>query len=104
VNGWDALPWVMSAVTLYAMYLAGNKSPVAWMLGLGNQALWLLFIVHTAAWGLLPMLVGMVVIYSRNLLKWKREASPRMEYSRIPVGSVPSAPRKLYRVNGRLNG
>jgi hypothetical protein len=72
---WMLLPWLMSAVTLTAMYLAGNKNPIAWVLGVANQCLWLLFIVHTEAWGLLPMLVGIVAIYIRNLLKWKREAT-----------------------------
>jgi hypothetical protein len=72
---WQILPWVMSAVTLYGVYLAGNKTVTAWWLGLGNQVLWLAFIIHNEAWGLLPMLAGMVVLYSRNILKWSREAA-----------------------------
>lgn len=98
MNGWDVLPWVMSAITLTSMYLAGNKSPAAWTLGLSNQVLWLAFIVHTEAWGLLPMLLGMVVVYSRNLLKWRRELTPW--YERIAIGSTPPTPRKLYRAKG----
>lgn len=70
---WILLPWVMSVGTLGTMYLAGNKTLKAWYLGLGNQVLWLAFIIHTGAWGLLPTLVGMVIIYTRNILKWKQE-------------------------------
>jgi hypothetical protein len=65
------LPLVTSCVTLVGMWEAGNKRSRAWVIGLCNQALWLAFIVVFAAWGLLPLSVALVVIYTRNLLKWQ---------------------------------
>lgn len=64
------LPWILSAITIYSMLLAGNKRRGAWVVGLVNQALWLIWIVLTAAWGLLPMNVALWIIYARNYIKW----------------------------------
>ena len=66
------LPWLLSAITLYMMFLAGNKSKYAWLIGLINQALWLIWIVASSAWGLLPMNIGLWVVYTRNHLKWNK--------------------------------
>lgn len=50
------LPWLMSAVTIWMTLPAGNKHKSAWLVGLGNQLLWLVWIIATASWGLLPMM------------------------------------------------
>lgn len=67
------IPLLTSVGTLVGMWLAGNKSSWGWVVGIGNQALWLTFIILFGAWGLLPLLVALLFIYSRNLVKWKRE-------------------------------
>lgn len=64
------LPWVLSVVSIYMTILAGNKARNAWLVGLANQALWLIWIVVTANWGLLPMNIAMWVVYTRNHFKW----------------------------------
>lgn len=69
------LPWLLSAITIYMTVLAGNKSRNAWLFGLVNQALWLVWIVVTASWGLLPMNAALWVVYSRNHLKWRKAAA-----------------------------
>lgn len=68
------IPLATSVVTLAGMWLAGNHDWRGWALGLGNQALWLLFIVTFAAWGLLPLSAALIVVYSRNLWRWKATA------------------------------
>ena len=68
----DYLPWLLSAVTIYMTVLAGNKHPKAWAIGLLNQLLWLVWIVASAAWGLLPMNFALWVVYGRNHLKWNK--------------------------------
>jgi hypothetical protein len=65
------LPWLLSAITIYSMLLAGNKRRGAWIVGLVNQALWLIWIVVSKSWGLLPMNLALWVVYARNYLKWK---------------------------------
>jgi hypothetical protein len=75
------LPWLMSAITIYTMVLAGNKDTKAWVIGLVNQILWATFIWLTAAWGLIPMNIAMVIVYYRNATKWHREH--RLEMNQI---------------------
>ena len=66
------LPWLLSAITIWMTLLAGNKHPRAWLVGLANQGLWLVWIIATASWGLLPMNFALWVVYGRNHLKWSR--------------------------------
>ncbi len=68
------LPWLLSAITVYMNVLAGNRTRWAWALGLLNQALWLLWIVATAHWGLLPMNLALWIVYGRNHWKWMKAA------------------------------
>jgi hypothetical protein len=72
----DYLPWLLSVITIYMTVLAGNKSRHAWLFGLGNQALWLVWIVTVGAWGLLPMNAALWLVYARNHLKWNRPSAP----------------------------
>lgn len=37
------------------------------------EALWLVWIVGTNTWGLLPMNVALWIVYARNHLKWSRQ-------------------------------
>jgi hypothetical protein len=64
------LPWLLSTLTIYSMLLAGNKRQGAWAVALLNQFLWLLWILLSHSWGLLPMNIALWVIYARNYLKW----------------------------------
>lgn len=66
----DVLPWLMSAVTLWMTFLQGRKTWTAWAWGLVNQVMWLLFILYTQTWGLLPLNVGLWWLYARNLVRW----------------------------------
>lgn len=66
----DALPWVMSSVTLYMTFLQGRKTWKAWAVGLVNQVLWLWFALSTQTWGLLPLNAGLWYLYVRNLIIW----------------------------------
>ena len=68
----DYLPWLLSAVTIYMTVLAGNRHPKAWAFGLLNQLLWLVWIVASSTWGMLPMNLALWVVYGRNHLKWNR--------------------------------
>lgn len=64
------LPWVLSIATIYMTLLAGNKHPRAWAVGLVTQALWLVWIIATETWGLLPMNIALWVVYARNHVRW----------------------------------
>lgn len=67
------MPWCLSVVTLYMTFMAGNKHPKAWLIGIFNQLFWLLWIYLSNSWGFLPMNIGMWVMYYRNHVKWNKE-------------------------------
>lgn len=66
------IPLVLSVNTLALMWLVGNKRVLGWVLGLGGQVVWFAFIVVFEAWGLLPLAIGLTVVYARNLVRWRR--------------------------------
>lgn len=66
------IPYILSAITIYMFVLAGNKSKHAWLVGLGNQALWLTWIIISSTWGLLPMNLALWFVYARNHFKWNK--------------------------------
>lgn len=75
----SGLPWLLSAITLYMTWLAGNLSRRAWGLGLLNQALWCLYTVAVwqvtgplSALGLVPLNVGLTLVYYRNHRNWRK--------------------------------
>lgn len=64
------LPWLLSAITIWMTVMAGNKHKSAWAVGLFNQALWLVWILASQSYGLLPMNVALWIVYTRNHIKW----------------------------------
>lgn len=66
------LPWLLSLLTVLMMHMAGDRSPRAWLVGLVNQALWLVWIVASASWGLVPMNLLMWWVCWRNHRKWSK--------------------------------
>lgn len=69
------LPWLLSAITIWMTLAAGNKHRSAWLIGLGNQLLWLIWICVVGAWGLLPMNIALWIVYGRNHFKWNAQSS-----------------------------
>lgn len=64
------LPWLLSLITIYTMFLAGSQNKSTWLLALFGQFIWLLWILLSHSWGLLPMNIALWVIYARNHFKW----------------------------------
>lgn len=71
------LPWLLSAITIWMTLLAGNMHRSAWLVGLANQLLWLIWIFAAQAWGLIPLNIALWIVYGRNHLKWQRELSSK---------------------------
>lgn len=90
----DILPWVTSAMTLWAVWLAGHNLRLSWKVSLANQSLWLAFIVASGAWGLLPLTVSLAAMFARHLSRPPKSAGamPLRGPScgaRLPVSLVP---------------
>lgn len=62
-----------SAGTLFGMWAVGRKFWWGWLVGILNQGVWFAFIVAFAAWGLLPLSGALLVLYSVNLSRWRRQ-------------------------------
>lgn len=67
------LPWATSVVTLWGMWALSRKHWWGWLVGLGNQALWVTFALVYEAYGLLPLTAALIVVYTRGLIKWRRD-------------------------------
>jgi len=68
----EYLPWLLSVVTLYMTFLQGEKKAAGWLVGLANQVLWLAWIAASTSWGLLPLNIGLSVLFIRNWMKWRQ--------------------------------
>lgn len=66
------LPWVLSVLTIYTAFMAGNHRASGWFVGAVNEALWFIYILVTEQWGLLPMNLALFGLYNRNYFKWRR--------------------------------
>lgn len=69
----DMLPWMLSSITLYMNFLAGNLSKHAWLLGCLSQIGWSVWTIYTKEWGFLPLNLGLWYIYIRNYIKWNKQ-------------------------------
>jgi hypothetical protein len=68
----EYLPWLLSCITIWMTLMAGNLHRNAWLIGLGNQFLWLVWIGAAGTWGFLPLNAALWVVYMRNHLRWSK--------------------------------
>lgn len=66
--------WLLTAVGVTGLYLAGRKSSLGWAIGLGAQALWMTYAIATRQWGFIFSAVAYGAVYARNWIRWRREA------------------------------
>lgn len=69
-----ALQLAASASTIASTWLYGNRTLWGPRVALMSQGFWWAIMFTYGLWGLLPVNAMMVVIHTRNLWKWKREA------------------------------
>jgi cadmium resistance protein CadD (predicted permease) len=68
------LPWLLSASTLWMAYLQGDMNKAAWvvgLVGLVGQLGWFVLTFVSGLYGLLPLNIGLTILYARNYLAWK---------------------------------
>lgn len=66
--------YVLTALGVLGLLLAGSRKRVGWALGLAAQPLWVLYAVMTHQWGFIISAVIYGGVYLRNWLRWRREA------------------------------
>jgi hypothetical protein len=65
--------WVLTTVGVCGLILAGSKRSIGWAVGLGAQALWIVYAVVTRQWGFIASAIIYGVVYGRNWQRWQRE-------------------------------
>lgn len=65
--------WVLAAIGVGGLYLAGSHRLIGWQIGLGVQALWVAYAIATHQWGFIASAVAFAGVNLRNLIKWRRE-------------------------------
>lgn len=74
--------FVLAAVGIAGIYLAGRKSKWGWGLGLAAQVLWIVFALTTAQYGFILTAVAYGAVYGKNLWQWHKEDSQHKEATR----------------------
>lgn len=65
-----AWSWLLTAVGVTGLWVAGSRSKWGWAIGLGAQALWLTYAVVTGQYGFIVGCLFYGSMYARNFLKW----------------------------------
>jgi hypothetical protein len=68
--------WVLTAVGVFGLWLAGRKSPWGWAVGLGAQVLWLAYAVSTDQYGFIVSAGAYFWVYLKNFRAWRKPVSP----------------------------
>ena len=61
---------IVSAFTIWAFWLIGNKRRLGWLIGLISEVLWVGLAIWLTQWGLLISCVFFLFVYWRNWVKW----------------------------------
>jgi hypothetical protein len=66
--------YLLAAVGILGLYLAGSRNRAGWAVGVGAQALWIGYAFASAQYGFLASAAAYAWVYARNYLRWRREA------------------------------
>lgn len=73
--------WLLSAVGITGVYLAGERRRIGWAIGVGVQILWIAYACSTRQWGFIVAALGYGAMNLRNFRAWK-EPKPDHQQSR----------------------
>lgn len=65
--------WVLAAVGVFGLWLAGRRSAWGWAVGIAAQALWFVYAVATRQWGFLASSFAYGWVYTANFRRWRAE-------------------------------
>lgn len=67
--------WLLAAIGITGIWLAGSRRTAGWVIGVSAQALWIAYAIATRQWGFIASALAYGFVYGRNWLKWRREAA-----------------------------
>lgn len=65
--------WILTAVGVFGLWLAGRRNPFGWAVGLGAQGLWIAYALTIRQYGFLASAGAYGLVYARNFLSWRAE-------------------------------
>jgi hypothetical protein len=65
--------FLLAAVGIYGLYLAGKKNVWGWAVGVFAQVLWIIFSIVTEQYGFIISAVAYATVYAKNFLAWRKE-------------------------------
>lgn len=65
--------WLLMAVGVTGLFLAGKKRKVGWAIGIGVQLLWIAYAVVSKQWGFIVSALVYGAVNSINWRRWQRE-------------------------------
>lgn len=79
---WVGWSYLLTAVGVTGLLLAGSKRKLGWAIGLGAQVLWIAYALATEQYGFLISAVVYGTVYARNWWRWWQEEPERDEKRR----------------------
>lgn len=64
--------WVLAAIGITGLYIAGRRNWIGWAIGFGVQWVWLAYALATRQWGFVASAIAYGVVYAKNLISWRR--------------------------------
>jgi hypothetical protein len=65
--------YLLAAVGIFGLYLAGKKIWWSWGVGIAAQVLWIAYAIATEQWGFIVAALGYGWVYTKNYLAWRAE-------------------------------
>jgi hypothetical protein len=96
--------YVLTAVGVFGLWLAGRKNLWGWAVGLGAQVLWIAYAYFTDQPGFYISALAYGTVYARNLRRWAKERREEREGAEWfeRVLSAPPSAEALAFMRGRL--
>lgn len=66
--------WILTAVGVFGLWLAGRRNRLGWAVGLGAQGLWITYALTTEQYGFLVSAGAYGWIYAKNFVSWRSHA------------------------------
>lgn len=64
-------PYLLTAVGVAGMWLAGKRRPSGWVVNLGAETLWAIYATVTHQWGFYASVVAYTLVYAKNYRAWR---------------------------------
>ncbi len=72
----ELFSWILAAVGIIGVYIAGNKNKWGWAIGGLYQVLWIAYAYFTEQYPFIIVCLVYLVIYIKNFLGWSEEKIP----------------------------